>query len=135
MIVYTQSLDEITEDMLTGFFVGWPNPPSKQSHMKILKSSYCVWIAIDNTGNKVVGFITAVSDGVISAYIPLLEVLPEYQGIGIGKELVSRMITSLENLYMVDLLCDEGLLSYYAKFGMKKAAGSIIRNYNKQNCE
>lgn len=47
MIIFIQSLDEITEDMLEGFFVGWPNPPSKQSHIKILKGSYCFWAAVD----------------------------------------------------------------------------------------
>ncbi len=38
---------------------------------------------IDDINNKVVGFITAISDGVISAYIPLLEVLPKYQNMKI----------------------------------------------------
>jgi len=135
MIVYTQELSNLTEDMLEGFFVGWPNPPSKQSHMNILKGSYCVWVAIDEADNKVVGFITALSDGVISAYIPLLEVLPEYQHIGIGKGLVSHMIDSLKDFYMVDLLCDIQLQEYYKKFGMTNATGSFMRNYERQNCE
>lgn len=134
VIIYTQSLDELTEDMLEGFFVGWPNPPSKQSHMRILRGSYSFWAAIDKTNNKAVGFITALSDGVISAYIPLLEVLPEYQHIGIGKELVSHMIESLKDLYMVDLLCDEHLQDYYKQFGMSNATGSFLRNYEKQSC-
>ena len=38
-------------------------------------------LARDDAG-RVVGFVTAISDGVLSAYIPLLEVLPEYQGAG-----------------------------------------------------
>lgn len=135
MILYTQFLDEITEDMLDGFFVDWPNPPSKQAHLKFFKGSYCFWIAIDESEKKVIGFITAISDGVISAYIPLLEVLPEYQNTGIGKELVSRMLDSLKNFYMVDLLCDEPLQDYYQKFGMSHATGSFLRNYERQNCE
>lgn len=136
MIEYTQSLAEITEDMLSGgFFVGWPNPPSPQAHMKILRGSYCIWLAIDKTVNKVIGFITAISDGVISAYIPLLEVLPEYQHIGIGKELLSHLIDSLRDLYMVDLLCDVELQKYYQKFGMSNATGSFLRNYERQSCE
>jgi ribosomal protein S18 acetylase RimI-like enzyme len=103
--------------------------------MKVLKGSYCFWVAIDDEINKAVGFITAISDGVISAYIPLLEVLPDYQGKGIGKELVSRMLASLNGFYMIDLLCDEHLQGYYAKFGMHKATGSLLRNYERQNCE
>ena len=134
MIEYTSSLEHITEEIIEdGFFVGWPNPPSKKSHLKILKGSYCVWLAIDK--NKVIGFITAVSDGVLSAYIPLLEVLPEYQNQGIGSELVSRMLESLRHLYMIDLLCDEDLQKYYSKFKMVNATGSLLRNYERQNCE
>jgi len=134
MIEYTTDISRITEDMLEGFFVYWPNPPSAHAHLRILKCAYIAWVAIDTSSNKVVGFINAVSDGVFAAYIPLLEVLPEYQNKGIGKALVSRMLESLKNLYMVDLLCDDDMQDYYAKFGMRKGTGSFIRNHSRQNC-
>ena len=66
----------------------------------------------------------------ISVY---LEVLPEYQNSGIGKELVSRMINSLDRFYMVDLLCDPQLQDYYRKFGMSNATGAFLRNYRRQS--
>lgn len=135
MIQYTTDINLVNEDSLTGFFVGWPNPPSPSNHMKILKGSYLAWMAIDTETGKIAGFINAISDGVLSAYIPLIEVLPEYQNKGIGKELVIRMLKSLSKIYMIDLLCDEGLQDYYAKFGMAKTTGSMIRNYSRQNCE
>ena len=135
MIKYTADLNEINKDMLDGFFVGWPNPPSPSTHMKILEGSYLAWLAIDTTESKVIGFINAISDGVLTAYIPLIEVLPDYQNRGIGKELIKRMLDSLKHLYMVDLLCDPELQGFYAKFGMNKATGSFIRNYDRQNCE
>lgn len=131
MIKYTSSLEHITKDMLQGFFVDWPNPPSSKSHLKILKGSYIVWLALKD--KRVIGFITAISDGVLSAYIPLLEVLPEYQNMGIGKELVSRMLESLKHLYMIDLLCDKKLQGYYNKFKMTNATGVILRNYERQS--
>jgi len=135
MIEYTQSLNDVREEMLTGFFVGWPHPPSEQAHLKILKGSYTVWLAIDTQTDKVVGFITAISDGVLSAYIPLLEVLPAYQKRGIGKELVRRMLATLQDFYMVDLLCDEPLQNFYRPLGMRDATGSSLRNYARQNCK
>lgn len=76
-MIYKNSLDEVSSDMLDGFFVDWLNPPNPQTHLKLLKNSSKVVIAIDNNTNQVVGFITVISDGVLSAYIPLLEVLPE----------------------------------------------------------
>jgi len=118
-----------------GFFVGWPNPPSAAAHLRILAGSYLVRLAVDDSTNKVVGFITAMSDGVISAYIPLLEVLPAYQNMGVGGELVRRMLDSLKGFYMVDVLCDEHLQAYYGKFGMRCATGVMLRNYDRQSCE
>ena len=136
MIEYTANIHNISEEMLDGgFFDGWPSPPSPSAHLRIMQGSYAVWLAVDTDTNKVVGFITAVSDGVISAYIPLLEVIPEYKNKGIGKELVSRMLNSLKGLYMVDLLCDKDMQSFYAKFGMSNSTGSFLRNYDRQNCE
>jgi len=53
----------------------------------------------DTENGRVVGFVTAVSDGVVSAFLPLLEVLPEYQGRGIGSELVRRMLSASRRKY------------------------------------
>jgi len=132
MMIYKDALDGITSDMLKGFFVDWPNPPSPETHFKLLKNSSKVVIVLDGITNQVVGFITAISDGVLSAYIPLLEVLPEYKNKGIGKELVNRMLKELDNIYMIDLCCDDDLVPYYDKFGMTKTNGMIYRNYKMQ---
>lgn len=75
-----------------GFFDGWPNPPNKDKHRGIMEKSYKCLVAIDEKSNKIIGFINAISDGVLAAYIPLLEVLPQYQNQGIGSELVERML-------------------------------------------
>lgn len=116
---------------LDGFFVGWPNSPSSEVLIKLLESSYRIVVAVED--HKLVGFITAISDGVLSSYIPFLEVLPNYQAKGIGKKLVSKMKEQLSHLYMVDLLCDQALVSYYEKLGMMPATGAMLRNYSKQN--
>ena len=134
-IIYTTDVECVNEGMLDGFFVDWPKPPSAAAHLRILEGSYLVWLAVDESTGKVVGFINAISDGVMSAYIPLLEVLPEYQGRGIGSELVRRMLDSLKDLYMVDVLCDGHLQEYYARFGMRSATGAMVRNYDRQSCE
>ncbi len=130
MIKYSGNLEELDTMNLDGFFVDWPNPPSNQTFIKILKNSYKVILA--QKDNRLVGFITAISDGILSAYIPLLEVIPDYQGQGIGKELIQRMQNELSDLYMIDLLCDEELIPYYEKLGMSKAKGVCVRNYENQ---
>lgn len=133
MIKYVNSLENINATNLKGFFVGWPNPPSSKKHMELLKNSDFFWLAIDDTSNNVVGFITTISDNILSAYIPFLEVIPDYQGNGIGSQLVTRMLNSLSHLYMVDLVCDEPLTNFYKQFDMFKSQGMIIRNFHSQN--
>jgi len=133
-IHYLDSLKGVTEENLEGFFVGWPKKPSTKTHLKILqKSSHCI-LARDEQG-KIVGFITAITDGVLSAYIPFLEVLPTHRGKGIGTELMKRMLETLKPMYMIDLLCDQELESFYKKFGMKKTTGMMLRNFNNQTGE
>lgn len=133
MMLYKNSTGDISSDMLEGFFVDWPNRPNSQTHLRLLNNSSKVIIAIDDNRNQVVGFITAISDGVLSAYIPFLEVLPEYKNKGIGKELVSRMLKELADIYMIDLCCDDDLVPYYDKFEMTKTNGMVFRNYKMQS--
>lgn len=130
MINYTTSTESITPEQLVGFFVGWTRKPNPDTHLKLLRQSDYVVLAVDKA--KVVGFITAISDGILSAYIPFLEVLPEYQNRGIGSELAKRMLDQLKDFYMVDLLCDPDIQSFYKHLGMDSATGMRIRNYDKQ---
>ncbi|MGH2559907.1 MAG: GNAT family N-acetyltransferase [Thermomicrobiales bacterium] len=133
MIRYLDNAAGIGPEQLQGFFVGWPNPPSPESHLRVLAGSDHVVLAIDDQTESVVGFITAISDGVLAAYIPHLEVLSAFQGHGIGSELVRQMLDQLGGLYMVDLLCDEDIQPFYARLGMQPATGMLIRRYDRQS--
>jgi GNAT superfamily N-acetyltransferase len=128
VIVYETGVDGLRAADLEGFFVGWPSPPSPERHLELLRGSKHVVLARDEESSRVVGFVNVVGDGVLSAFIPLLEVLPAYQGQGIGTELVRRALDLARNRYMVDLLCDEGLVPFYERFGMQRVAGMALRN-------
>ena len=135
MVTYTDSLADVTSDHLRGgFFAGWPHPPSPEAHYRILASSAAIVLARVEDG-AVVGFITAVSDGISCAYIPHLEVVPAYQGQGIGSALVQRMLKKLRQLYMIDLVCDPDLQPFYERLEMRAAVGMVLRNYDRQACE
>ena len=131
-ITYQIDLQGITADRLKGFFVGWPNPPTPATHLRILQGSDCIELAVDASTSQVVGFVNAISDGVLVAYVPLLEVLPAYQGQGIGATLVERLLARLEHLYAVDLLCDADVQPFYARLGMRPATGMMVRLYDRQ---
>ena len=135
MIKYTNSTHAISPEMLDGFFVGWPDPPSPERHLDILDAADHVVLAVDSETGQVVGFINAISDSIHAAYIPLLEVLPEYQKQGIGKELVERVLAEIGPLYMIDLLCDTDVQPFYQRLGMVNATGMRIRNFARQSAE
>ena len=126
VISYTSSIQGVTASQLHGFFEGWPNPPSPEEHLKLMRSSYRVVIARIN-GGLVVGFVTAISDGVLNAHIPLLEVLPEFRQQGVGTELMRRMLGHLDSLYAVDLMYDPDLQPFYDRLDFTESTGMIIR--------
>lgn len=133
MISYTDDPAVVTANQLHGFFVGWPSPPTPGAHLRLLRGSGLVELAIHEDTGQVVGFATAITDGVLSAYIPLLEVLPAYQGKGIGSELVRRLLSRLDHLYTVDLLCDADLQPFYEQQGMRPTVGMMSRRYARQS--
>ena len=130
VIAYETDVSGVRAEDLIGFFVGWPTAPSPDRHLALLHGSDYVVVARDSETGRVVGFVSAHSDGVLSAYIPLLEVLPTYQSRGIGTELVRRLLELLEGLYMIDLACDEDLVPFYERFGMERWVGMGLRNRN-----
>ena len=115
--------------MLRGFFADWKTPHTPNAHLEILNNSAYVVLAVDRSTNKVVGFITAITDFVQSAFIPLLEVLPEYRNQGIGRSLVKQMLEKLDHICAIDLMCDPELQAFYQKLGMVPSVGMVIRNY------
>lgn len=128
MIRYTEDLTGIRAEQLQGFFVGWPKCPSVDQHLAVLRGSYRAVVAIDDSTGRVIGFVNLISDGVLTAFIPWLEVLPGYQEQGIGTELMQRILAGTERFYSVDLVCDAELVPYYERFGMAGTASAVRRH-------
>ena len=128
MIRYTEDLDELSPGRLSGFFDGWWTVPSPEAHLRILRGAEVAVVAIDGASDRVVGFVTAIGDGVISAHVPLLEVLPAYRGQGIGTELMRRVLERLRGRYMIDLACDEELVPFYERLGMTQGRAMMLRD-------
>lgn len=126
VITYDTDVSGVTEKDLAGFFAGWPAPPSAAQHLAVLRGSYRVVIA--RSGDTVAGFVTMISDGVLTGFVPWLEVRPEFQGRGIGAELVRRVLAEGAHLYSVDLVCDDALRPFYERLGLTALTGMGVRN-------
>ncbi|WP_412542689.1 GNAT family N-acetyltransferase [Longispora sp. K20-0274] len=126
MIAYSTDVSVLDATRLTGFFVGWPVAPTAERHLAVLRGSHRVVLALD--GDRVVGFVNLVSDGVLTGFVPWLEVLPEYRKKGIGAELVRRILAEAGHLYSVDLVCDPDVKPFYERLGFFELTGMGVRN-------
>jgi ribosomal protein S18 acetylase RimI-like enzyme len=133
MVEYHSDLSRISPEDLQGFFSGWPDPPSPQTHRRLLAGTTHFVVAVPSATSSVVGYITAMSDGVLSAYISHLEVLPDFRRRGIGSALVRSVLERLDGIYMVDLTCDPDVQPFYEALGLQRWSAMIRRNYGAQS--
>ncbi|WP_130866342.1 GNAT family N-acetyltransferase [Acidipropionibacterium timonense] len=125
MITYTTRAGAVAPEQIDGFFVGWPHPPSPTTLVDVMDGSFRrVW-ALER--DRVVGYVNAISDGILTAFIPWLEVHPDFQGQGIGRDLISRIVAELDGMYSIDVCCDPELVPYYEKLGFLPLSGAGLR--------
>ena len=69
--------------------VNWQSGKYPEKLKKAMKNSDTVISAWEK--GELVGLMNAISDGSMNVYFPYLLIKPEFQGLGIGRELVKRM--------------------------------------------
>ena len=108
--------------------VGWNRMESEYSNP--LMTSY-YHIAVYEDG-KLVGYIDSVSNGVTDAYIQDLMVHPDYQGKGLGTELMNQMIIYLKEnrIYIISVVFEESLKPFYDRFGFSSMLCGQMETYN-----
>ena len=72
-------------------------------------------------GDRLVGLGNALSDGHLVVYYPHLLVDPDYQGKGIGSELMKRLMEKYEGLHQHILVADGRAIDFYKKCGFVRA--------------
>jgi len=126
MIKYKIS-DNIKPGELDCFFRGWKSPPSLKMKEKLLNGSDLIVTARED-GN-LVGFVTAISDGAMHAFISLVEVLETHQGKGIGSHLMRRVVDYFKGYYDIVLITDPDKALFYKKHGFHEVYSMYIRDF------
>ena len=73
------------------------------------------------SGERLIGLGNAISDGFLVVYYPHLIVLPEFQGKGIGAEIVRRLKKKYAAFHMHMLVADGKAIDFYKKCGFARA--------------
>lgn len=71
-------------------------------------------------GDTLVGLISAMDDGIMTAYIHYLLIRPEYQGKGIGKQLIERTKEKYKDYLRIVLVAYDKECGFYEHCGFKK---------------
>lgn len=126
MIEYKMS-DRIVPNELDSFFHNWKLPPSSEVKGKLLDGSDLIITAREN--GRLVGFLTAISDKAMHAFITLVEVLEPYQGKGIGQNLMKLAVSHFKGYYDIVLITDPDKGGFYKKLGFNEIYGMHIRDF------
>lgn len=99
--------------------VGWSSGHFPDKLVVAMKNFETVYTAWDN--DKLIGLICAMDDGIMTAYIHYLLVNPDYQNLGIGKQLVDKMKIKYKNYLRIVIVAYNDEVGFYESCGFKKA--------------
>ena len=122
MIDYSDQ-KEFTKEELERLFlsVDWSSghfPDKLVVAMRNYKAVYSAW-----DGDKLVGLISVMDDGIMNAYVHYLLVDPEYQGLSIGKELVSRVKDYYKDYMRICVIAYDSAIEFYKRCGFEVSEG------------
>lgn len=124
---------EFTEKQAEKLFlsVNWASGKHPEQLYKALMNCETVFTAWD--GDKLVGLANAIDDGSMTAYVHYLLVDPDYQGAGIGKELMKMIKRRYEDfLYLFLVAENPPLVGYYEGLGFTRENGKSVMSINKR---
>ena len=116
-----KEIHEFTENELERLFlsVEWSSghfPDKLTIAMRHFKTVYSAW-----DGDKLVGMVCAMDDGIMTVYLHYMLVRPEYHHRGIGHTLLEMMKEHYKTYLRIALIAYNKELAFYESCGFKKA--------------
>jgi len=117
----TKELDRIQLQELF-LSVKWDSAKYPDKLRAAIKNSDAVYTAWDS--ENLVGLINSLSDGVLNVSFPYLLVRPEYQGMGIGKQLIMLMLKEYKGYARKNLIAFDEQVKFYERCGFRVGTGT-----------
>ena len=126
---WRHALDTLDWDELSRLYEIAPLGHKKPADLKVVFSNSLFKCLVYDNG-RLVGAGRAVADGLDCSYICDVAVHPELQGIGLGKEIVSRLVELSRGHRKIILYAVAGKEPFYKKLGFRRmrTAMAIFRN-------
>lgn len=121
MSIEYKEIHEFEAEQLMDLFlsVEWSSghyPDKLVVAMKNFQTVYSAW-----EGEKLVGMICAMDDGIMNAYVHYLLVNPQYHGNTIGRTLVAMMKEHYKDYLRVAVIAYDNELHFYEQCGFVKS--------------
>jgi ribosomal protein S18 acetylase RimI-like enzyme len=110
------SREELQELFLSVEWSSGHYPDKLVTAMQNFETVYSAW-----DGDKLVGLISAMDDGIMTAYVHYLLVNPAYQHIGIGKHLVESVKNKYKDYLRIVVVAYNAELKFYESCDFKKS--------------
>ena len=116
------NVDEVARLLKTTY---WANRRSKEQIRKSMDNSSCYGIYLDDE-QKLIGFARVISDFATTYYLADVIIDQDYRHLGLGKALVSHIVTLPEYAGLRGLLLTKDAHGLYQKFGFETVEGRAM---------
>ena len=103
----------------------WANKRSLETIEKTMRNSSCYGVYLDGE-QKLIGFARVISDGATTYYLCDVVIDAAYRGKGLGKALISHIVSRPEYTGLRGLLLTKDAHSLYEQFGFETVNGRAM---------
>ncbi|REB08092.1 N-acetyltransferase [Sporosarcina sp. BI001-red] len=118
-IMYTSNKDQLTKDNIQQLFlsVEWESASYPNDLYNAIFNSHSVVTAWD--GGRLIGLANAMSDGSMAVYFHYVLTDPDYQGQGVGKEIMKMMLEKYHDMHTKVLVSYPKAVGFYESLGFE----------------
>jgi ribosomal protein S18 acetylase RimI-like enzyme len=129
-LAWSHSIDGLDWEQLSAVFEACPPMGNKRAADLRVAFGNSMFRCFVHDDGKLVGVGRALADGVYTAYIGDIAVLPAYRGLGLGKRIVAELLRLSAGHKKIILYSVPGSEAFYRKFGFRgmRTAMAIFEN-------
>lgn len=123
-VVYVLNAVLSAEELVSLFrAVEWSSAEHPEALEQAMRNSHKVVSAWAD--DELIGLANSISDGFMAAYVPYVAVRPEWQGKGVGREMMRRLLAEYESFPRVALIAYDEAAGFYERCGMSRGKGKL----------